>query len=191
MLGSTAGLGLVPGSTPATDGPQVPFSVVGSESVTMADLSAGVHGGTAVLLSEPLTRDVRLFGSPTVRLGLDTDRTWTTLAPAVVDVDPAGTFPSVPVTRGWLDTRYAAGLDALRPGDGSGLAASVVAKPTDWTFRAGHRIALVVATASSEWVAGKAYDGLPSPSYGLELGPATSLSLPLVGAGDVRTLFAR
>jgi predicted acyl esterase len=95
------------------------------------------------------------------------------------------------VTRGWLDTRYTDGLAAAKRGDGKGIRTTVVAHPTDYTFKAGHRIALVVATASSEWVAPKPYDGVPTPTYALELGPATSLSLPLVGAGDLRTLFAR
>ena len=158
----------------------------------MADLSPGVHGDRVVLLSAPLTRDVRMFGAPTVRIGMDTTRTWTTLAPAVVDVSPNGNLPSVPVTRGWLDTRYSGGLDQARPGDGTGLRASVAAKPTDWTFRKGHRIALVVQTSSVEWIANKPYDGgVPSPTYTLDLGSATSLTVPLVDAGKVGTLFAK
>ena len=188
-LSSTPDLGLTARTVPAAEGPAVPFSVAGSESVAMGDLGAGVHGDRVVLLSEPLTRDVRMFGAPVVRLGLDTDRTWTTVAPAVVDVDPAGSFPSVPVTRGWLDTRYAAGLTAATPGDGSGLQVGFGAHPTDWTFRKGHRIALLVQTSSLEWVLPKAYDGVPSPTYSLELGAGTSVTLPLVSPGDVRTLF--
>lgn len=191
VLGSTAGLGLAPGAGKAAAGPTVPFSVVGSESLAMASLTPGVHGDAVVLVSAPLTRDVRMFGSPAVKVGLATGRTWTTLAPSVVDVDPAGSFPSVPVTRGWLDTRYAKGLAKAQPADGTGIRTTVVAKPSDWTFQKGHRIALVVQTASLEWTAPKPYDGIPSPTYALELGPATSLTLPLVGAGDVRTLFAR
>jgi predicted acyl esterase len=131
-----------------------------------------------------------MFGSPMVKVGMATDRTWTTLAPSVVDVDPAGSFPSVPVTRGWLDTRYAKSLAKATPGDGKGLRTTVVAKPTDWTFTKGHRIALVLQTSSLEWTMPKAYDGVPTPTFSLELGAATSLTLPLVGAGDVRTLFA-
>ncbi len=191
VLGSTSGLGLAPGKAAAAAGPSVPFSIAGSDSAAMARLSPGVHGDHAVLVSAPLTRDVRMFGSPSIRVGMATNRTWTTLAPSVVDVDPAGSFPSVPVTRGWLDTRYAAGLQTAKPADGKGLRSTVVAKPTDWTFKKGHRIALVVKTASLEWVAPKAYDGTPTPSYGLELGPATSLTLPLVGAGNLGTLFAK
>lgn len=189
-LSSTPGLGLLPGRITAAVGPSVPFAVTGSESAAMARLSPGVHGDYAVLVSPPLTRDVRMFGSPSIALGLATDRTWATLAPAVVDVDPTGSFPSVPVTRGWLDTRYAASLATARAGDGKGIRTTVVAKPTDWTFKKGHRIALIVKSASLEWTAPKAYDGAPTPTFGLELGSATSLSLPLVGRGDMDTLFA-
>ena len=189
-LSSTSELALVPGKAAAGAGPSVPFSVVGSESLAMGSLEPGVHGDSVVLVSAPLTRDVRMLGSPHVRIGMATDRTWTTLAPAVVDVDPAGGFPSVPVTRGWLDTRYSAGLATPRPGDGTGLRVTMPAHPTDWTFRKGHRIALVLQTASLEWVLPKAYDGVPTPTYALELGTATSLTLPLVAPGDTRTLFA-
>lgn len=189
-LSSSTGLGLVPGTVKAADGPSVPFSLAGSESAAMTSLAPGVRGDYAVLVSAPLTRDVRMFGSPTIKVGMATDRTWTTLAPAVVDVDPAGSFPSVPVTRGWLDTRYAKSLAKAQPGDGKGLRTTVVAKPSDWTFQKGHRIALIVKTASAEWTAPKPYDGAPTPTFGLELGSATSLTLPLVAPGDVKTLFA-
>ena len=191
VLSSTTGLGLVPGAAKTAAGPSIPFSLAGSESAAMTAMSPGVHGDYAVLVSPPLARDVRMFGSPSVRLGLATNRTWTTLAPSVVDVDPAGSFPSVPVTRGWLDTRYAKGLGKAQPGDGKGIRSTVVAKPTDWTFKKGHRIALIVKTASAEWVAPKPYDGAPTPTFGLELGGATSLTLPLVGAGKPGTLFAK
>jgi predicted acyl esterase len=191
-LESTGGFGLTTGRAGQKAAATVPFSVAGAETHAMADLRPGVHGDTVVLVSPPLTRDVRLFGSPVARVAMGTSRTWTTLAPAVADVPPSAALPTVPVTRGWLDTRYAAGLSKPQAGDGTSLAASVVAKPTDWTFRKGHRIALVVQTSSLEWVAPKPYDGgAPSPSYALELGPRTSLTLPLVGAGDVRTLFAK
>lgn len=189
-LSSTTELGLAPGKVAAAAGPSVPFTVVGSESLAMGSLQPGVQGDAVVLVSAPLTRDVRMFGSPLVRVGMGTDRTWTTLAPAVVDLDPAGSFSSVPVTRGWLDTRYASGLAQAKPGDGKGIRAALPAHPTDWVFRTGHRIALVLQTASAEWVLSKPYDGVPTPTYDLELGAATSLTLPLVAPGNVQTLFA-
>ncbi len=182
-LSSTAGLGLAPGGTPK-GAVTVPFSTGGSES-------AGLAGSpdTVLLQTAPLTRDVRLYGAPTVRLALGTSRTWTTLTPSIVDVGPGGPSP-VAVTRGWVDTRYASSLATPKLGDGKGLTTTVLAKPTDYVFRKGHRIALLVATSSAEWTLPKAYDGAPgSPTYALELGSATTLTLPL--AGDTRGLFAR
>jgi hypothetical protein len=192
-LSSTPDGDLTTGRTESGSSAPIPFSVAGTETAALADLDpATTAGGYTVLQSPVLTEDVRIFGSPTIDIAMDTGRTWTTLAPAVVDVDPA-TRPTVAVTRGWLDTRYGQGLDALRPGDGTGLDETVVAKPTDYTFQAGHRIALVIQTSSLEWIVAKQYDGAPCPtcaSYVLELGPATALTLPVVGKVNARSLFA-
>lgn len=201
-LSSTPGGDLATGRTESGASAPIPFSVAGTETAALADLEpTTTAGGYTVLQSPVLTEDVRLFGSPTIDLALSTGRTWMTLAPAVVDVDPGtragglATSPAaaVAVTRGWLDTRYGQGLDAQRLGDGTRLDSTVVAKPTDYTFSAGHRIALVVQTSSLEWVLQKPYDGAPCPTcaaYTLEFGPGTSLTLPLVGKPDVRRLFA-
>ena len=181
-LDSTTGLGLQPGRA-AAGAVTVPFSTGGSES-------AGLAGSpdTVLLQTAPLTRDVRLYGAPTVRLALGTSRTWATLTPSVVDVGPDGPSP-VAVTRGWLDTRYARSLATPTLGDGKSLTTTVTAKPTDYVFRKGHRIALLISTSSAEWTLPKAYDGAPgSPTYVLELGSATTLTLPL--AGDTRGLFS-
>jgi hypothetical protein len=81
----------------------------------------------------------------------------------------------------------------LRRGDATGLRPTVVDKPTDYMFTAGHRIALLGQTSSLEWTAPKAYDGPPCPacaSYSLELGPGTSLDPAGRGQGRPRRLFA-
>ena len=134
---------------------------------------------------------------------MSTGRSWATLAPTLVDVDPAhraagrATDPSgaVAVTRGWLDSRYGATLARQSfSSDPAGLAQTVVAKPTDHVFRKGHRIAVVVSTASSEWTLAKPYDGPfcgTCATWSLRLGTASGVTLPLVGAGDPKTLFAR
>ena len=172
----------------------MPFSVTGTESGTLANLTPGTSGDRIVLQSAPLAREVRLFGSPIIKISMATGRTWTTLTPAVVDVDPAARPGSVvAVTRGWLDTRYAGGLEKAVVGDGKAIATSVVAKPMDYVFQKGHRITLVLATSSLEWTLAKPYDGVPCAtcaSYALQLGKATSVSLPLAGVGNPATLFA-
>ena len=148
---------LAPGAGAAGSVAGVPFSVVGTETGALAGEPGAVRLETA-----PLTRDVRLVGAPTVRIGMTTGRTWATLAPSVVDVDPSGSAGPVAVTRGWVDTRYARSLSAQQRGDGRSLSTVVTAKPTDYVFRKGHRIALVVTTSSTEWTLPKAYDGLPA-----------------------------
>jgi X-Pro dipeptidyl-peptidase len=203
-LSSTADGRLTAGAAEAGSTGPIPFSVAGTESTALANLAPVTPaGGYVVLQSEPLAEDVRIFGSPTIDVAMGTGRTWTTLTPAVVDVDPGtragglATDPAaaVAVTRGWLDTRYAGGLDRLHADDdGDGvLRARVEAKPMDWTFRAGHRIALVVQTSSLEWAVPKAYDGAPCPTcatWSLGLGPETSLTLPVVGKTSAARLFA-
>ena len=68
--------------------------------------------------SPTLKRDIRIFGSPTVRIWSDVQRSWVTYAVSVVDIDPAfysgsgaqrtpsETNALLGVTRGWLDSRY-------------------------------------------------------------------------------------
>jgi X-Pro dipeptidyl-peptidase len=198
-LRSSTGFALTPQGGAAGGTTLIPFAEATSETVALSDLAAGPSSPVVVLQTPPLTRDVRLVGSPSVSLVLETGRQWATLATSLVDVDPAtraggrATDPAatVAVTRAWADTRY---TDAPSKADGTTLSTTLAAKPTDYVFRKGHRIALVVATGSAEWVLPKPYDGAPCAScatWSLQLGPQTSLRLPLVGAGDLGTLFER
>jgi hypothetical protein len=96
----------------------------------------------------------------------------------------------VPVTRGWLDTRYAGAWP--RPSRATARACAHRGRQADGLdLHQGPPDRPGRADASLEWTAPKPYDGAPTPTFDLELGPATSLTLPLVGAGDLRTLFAR
>lgn len=195
VLSSTGKFGLTTDSVVAAPTAQVSFSVTGTESGALANLVPGASGDRVVFQTAPLTRDVRLFGSPTIKSSMATGRTWTTLTPTILDFDPAARPGSVvAVTRGWLDTRYAGGLEKAVVGDGKAIVTSVVAKPMDYLFKKGHRITLVLATSSLEWTLAKPYDGAACAtcaSYALQLGKATSVSLPLAGAGDPSTLFAQ
>ena len=120
-----------------------------------------------------LKRDVRIFGSPEIRIRSRTNREWVTFTPTLVDIDPgchqtvANQHVSDPtcaprnlysVTRGWLDTRYRDGLaepKPLQPNRPFGV--TVVTKPTDYVFKAGHMIGLQVATEINEWSVPKVY----------------------------------
>jgi predicted acyl esterase len=132
------------------------------------------------------------MGAPSLRLRVTSPCDYATLAVSLVDVEPArvsttgamiATDPSqlVAVTRGWMDSRYPrdgyAQKGTLTPGTPATV--TVPIKPTDYTFRKGHRLALVVQTDAVEWV-------LPRPCTGgapvvevLYGGGASALSLPL------------
>ena len=70
--------------------------------------------------------------------------------PTLFDVDPAG--DAVPISRGFLNLRYRSGLSSEEPVPvGEPFTARVTFKNQDWTVRAGHRIALVLASSNSAW----------------------------------------
>ncbi|MFP5298880.1 MAG: CocE/NonD family hydrolase [Actinomycetota bacterium] len=131
--------------------------------------------------SPPLKKDTRVFGEIKVQLYNKIDRTWVTLIPVVLDSNPdchmrAGNMhvttpecmqqsaPSstatpravIPVTRGFLDSRYREGLHKqvlVEPGKPFG--ATVDMKPTDYIFRKGHSVALNVFSSNVEWAVQK------------------------------------
>lgn len=187
-LGSTEAFSLVrgKGTGKATAGIAVTGS--GTESAALSDLARGGHDTYAVLSSEPLAQDLRILGSPTVRLAVDSGRSWLTLAVSLVDVDSEGAA-DVAVTRGWLDTRYEKGLDKRRVSSAGARTHGVALKPMDYTFKRGHRVVLVVSGEQAEWVIPKPYDGTPCATcsgFTLTSGAGTSLTLPV--ASGVRAL---
>jgi X-Pro dipeptidyl-peptidase len=174
----------------------------GTESGALATARDG--NGAAWFETPVLKRDVRLFGSPTVALRTQSQRSWTTFAVSVVDIDPAfydnaggqryasETNALLGVTRGWLDSRYRRTLaqrEAWTPG-WNGV--TIVAKPQDYTFRKGHAIGLLVMGEQAEWVVPKPYDDpnrAGSPQVTLDAAGKTVVHLPVVGPVDPRRLF--
>jgi predicted acyl esterase len=62
----------------------------------------------------------------------------------------------VPVTRGFLDSRYRKGLEKQVPvTPGESFAADIMMKPTDYLFRKNHSIAVNVFTNNTEWMVPK------------------------------------
>ena len=169
---------------------QLPWSGTATESGSLAHLDT--PGQHVAFLTAPLTKDLRVLGAPSLRLRLTSPCDYATLAVSLVDVDPArvstsgamlATDPSqlVAVTRGWMDTRYPADGYAQRRTltPGSPATVTVPIKPTDYTFRAGHRLALVVQTDAVDWVLPRpCTQGTPVVQvlYG---GGASALTLPL------------
>jgi X-Pro dipeptidyl-peptidase len=137
--------------------------------------------------SPVLTRDLRIFGQPKVKLYSTVFRKWVTFTPLIVDVNPKChdtianqhyTTPqcTVPdgietprplysVTRGWLDSRYRNGLKKQAPDlkIGKPFSMTIVEKPTDYTFRKGHYIALNISTEINEWSIPKPYPNCGTP----------------------------
>ncbi|MDP3712284.1 MAG: CocE/NonD family hydrolase [Mycobacteriales bacterium] len=183
-LGSTGDFQFVRGAGTGTGTAGITVTGSGTESVALADLSPGGHETYAVLTSDVLAQDLRILGSPSVKVSVDSGRTWLTLAVSLVDVSTEGAA-DVAVTRGWLDTRYEKGLDKQRLSAPGARAHGVTLKPTDYTFTRGHRIALVVSGEQAEWVIPKVYDGTPCATctgFTLKVGAGTTLTLPVTGS---------
>jgi X-Pro dipeptidyl-peptidase len=130
----------------------LPWTGTATESEALAHLDSPGHHVT--FFSDVLKRDVRVFGAPKLTVRLTSACDYATVAASLVDVtngpetgggamvasDPA---QLVAVTRAWMDSRYrsegytpAATSTANKP-----FSLAVAMKPTDYTFRHGHRIA--------------------------------------------------
>ena len=155
-----------------------------TEEDMLASVSPGGHGTWAASVSAPLRKDLRIFGKATLRLRVTSGRTWLPLAVSLVDLGGGESTAQVAVTRGWLDTRYEAGLERQRP-QGAGTRTDVVVlKPMDYTFRKGHRIALLISGDELDWVAPATSTDAPCAtcqSFSISLGKGgSSLTLPVV-----------
>jgi X-Pro dipeptidyl-peptidase len=128
-------------------------------------------GGYIGFASPILKRGLRIFGEPVLHMWSTVQRRWVTTAVSLLDFNPAeyqGSGPEttantpgvvVAATRGWLDSRYRHGLgqeQLLTPG--KPFSENLALKPTDYTFRAGHRIVLLISTETVEWAKSKLYD---------------------------------
>ena len=88
--------------------------------------------------TKPMAAGRRLAGTAKLQVRVTVDRE-TDLTPVLVDIAPDGTATTV--SRGFLDLRYRGGLAAAKPVPvGRPISAVVRFQPSDWTFRAGHRI---------------------------------------------------
>jgi hypothetical protein len=172
----------------------IPFSVAGTESAALADLSpATTAGGYVVLQSPVLTEDVRLFGSPVDPRGHG-DRA----APGRPSRPPSSTSTRHPDDRRSRDDPAAAVAGDARPGPtrayavASSSCASATARACATPWSRADDYTFLKATASPcscrprslEWVAPMPYDG--SRVRDLRVVPAraragTSVTLPVVG----------
>jgi X-Pro dipeptidyl-peptidase len=124
---------------------------------------------------EPLASDVRMTGSARLDLTLRLDRDHGHLTPILVDVAPDGTTKTV--SRGFLNLLYRNGLARSQAvPENEPIEARVRFKPQDQTFRAGHRIGVLVQASNTVW----AVPDDPGATFTLDL-DRSRLLLPLLG----------
>jgi predicted acyl esterase len=119
---------------------------------------------------------VRLAGSPVLELDLTDSADRGQLAPTLVDVAPDGS--ATPISRGFLNLQYRAGLDKAVPVPAAKpVRARVRLAPQDQTVAAGHRIGLIVESSNTGWAVPE------QPGYDITVRHGSSrLVVPVVGA---------
>ena len=154
------------------------------------------HGYYSLLYSTPpLAEDVRIAGSAQLD-GWFRSATGpgVHLTPVLLDIAPDGTAKVA--ERGFLNLDYRNGLHEADPlGSFEYGRARVDLLPQDYTFRAGHRIAILTMSSNTVW----AVPGNPGGVVNIANGPlegvtqrGTVLRLPVVGLrGDPARLFVR
>jgi predicted acyl esterase len=125
--------------------------------------------------TEPLTRPVRISGTPTVLLEVALSKTRANLTAALVSYSPAGM--ATILTRGWIDpaNRHSDWADVTtRPGRLYDVDFDM--QPRDSIVPAGNRLALMVLSSDRDFTIRPA----PGTRVTLDVAPS-SLSLPVVG----------
>ena len=99
--------------------------------------------------SKPLAADTRLAGRAVLDAIVRHQEAGAHLTPILVDVAPDGRLRTV--ERGFLNLDYRDGLESADPAPGTWVNARVEFLPQDFTFRAGHRIGLIVQSSNTMW----------------------------------------
>jgi len=170
------------------------FVPTGHNTESFAATHPFADAGYLGFVSQPLLRDVRIFGRPVLHLWSTVQRQWVTITPSLLDFDPArysGSGPAttatdpaaaIALTRGWLDSRYRDGLDhEMMSKPGHSTAMNVALFPTDYTVRKGHRLVLLVQSEDLDWAIAKPYPTASDPTVQIDWRRGQSwLSLPIV-----------
>jgi X-Pro dipeptidyl-peptidase len=169
---STDGFALTPNGGPTAGGPTASYLWTLSNTESMAGMHPFAPGPGYIGFTSPtLQHDLRVYGEPVLHYWSTIQGQWVTTAVSLLDYDPAnyaGSGPSttakaknavVAFTRGWLDSRYRAGLDHVKlVTAGTSFNEDLAFKPTDYTIRAGHRVVLLMSTETLEWAKSKLPD---------------------------------
>jgi len=144
-----------------------------TEEAAMRDLAS--ERGFVAYRTEPLARDMRIAGTPTLDLSLQVDRDHGHVTPTLVDIAPDGR--TVPISRGFLNLLYRESLAERVPVPANEpIDATVTFAPQDWTVREGHRIAVIVQSSNVVWAVP---DRPAGGTFAVREGSA--LRLPVVG----------
>jgi predicted acyl esterase len=175
-LGGGGALSAVPGA--AAD-----ESFVDVALVTEVDMIVGPSPGALLYMGEPVAKDTRIAGEPTVDLRMTSDSASTHIAVLLADVAPEGTYQRI--SRGFMNPRYRNGFDHgvdLEPG--KECTVSFALSAADHIVAAGHRIAVAVSSSNLVW----AVPDLQRASNTVHLGGAAGsrITLPIVGAAAVK-----
>ena len=124
-----------------------------SDDVTMDEdrmMTPGEDGSRLLYLSEPVAKDTRIAGEPSVRLRMISDKTSTHIAALLAAIAPDGSYERI--SRGFMNPRYRDGLEKgvdLVPGEA--FTTTFALSPADHVVPAGHRIALAVTSSNVVW----------------------------------------
>jgi X-Pro dipeptidyl-peptidase len=156
-----------------------------TEELTLRDpLNADGHGYYSLYHeSAPLQQAVRIAGSARLDAYVSATTPGQHLTPILVDVAPNGTLTLV--ERSFLNLDYRNGLATAQPATGR-MHATVRFLPQDYTFKAGHRIGLILQGSNTVWglpgaVGALSYAMGPVPGF---TATGTRLLLPTVGVAD-------
>lgn len=179
-----ATLRLTPG---APDRGGLGFGAPGRGTETLTDdaavpgiTSANTASSTTRLIYQtaPLTKPVRISGTPTVTLDLAFSKTLANVTAALVSYPPTGN--GTILTRGWRDpaNRFSDWFDAaVRPGHSYRMGIDL--QPKDTVVPAGNRLALMVISSDRDFTI------RPAPGTQLTLSlRGSSMTLPVVGGSQ-------
>ena len=158
----------------------------GDEVRWLDDLDAETDFLTYV--SPPLAQETRLAGEALLDAVISTDRDRGGLTPILVDIDTNGTARTA--ARGFMNLQYRNGLESAEPMPvGEPFEATAIMKPQDYTFKAGHRIGVVLAGSNVMWTRPDV-PALTTTVHHDGGATGTSLRLPIVNPpADTAALF--
>ncbi len=173
----TGSLHVVKGAAGAVDPQQVLESFTDIPTLTATALAGSPdpkHG--LVYTTAPLTKDVRLSGTPVAELDIEFGQYAANVSVGIADLGPDGSVTRL-VTEGWRDPQNRGSLSTtqiVHPGELYHL--SVPMQANDYLFAKGHRIAFVLLQTDHEYTIRP-----PAGNKATLHTDTTRLVLPIVG----------